>query len=143
MNPEELHKLGVFAEDIKIYGREELLSRLQKEAEEISVIKKASTETNKQGQPILNQSSNLDSAYSESDVLISNPKVLDSSARHVAVGFVGYPNVGKSSTINALVGQKNTGLTSTPGKTKHFQTLIISDRLMLCDCPGCFGCVAY
>lgn len=136
VNPEELHKLGVSAEDIKIYGREELLTRLQKEAEAISAIRNASTETNKQGQPILNQSSNFDSAYTEGDVLISNPKVLDSGSRRVVVGFVGYPNVGKSSTINALVGQKKTGVTSTPGKTKHFQTLIISDRLMLCDCPG-------
>nr|KYP39068.1 Large subunit GTPase 1 [Cajanus cajan] len=59
-----------------------------------------------------------------------------SSSNHVIVGFVGYPNVGKSSTINALVGQKRTGVTSTPGKTKHFQTLIISDKLTLCDCPG-------
>jgi large subunit GTPase 1 len=28
------------------------------------------------------------------------------------------------------------GVSSTPGKTKHFQTLMVSDRLMLCDCPG-------
>lgn len=56
--------------------------------------------------------------------------------RSVTVGFVGYPNVGKSSTINALVGGKKTGVTSTPGKTKHFQTLIISEKLTLCDCPG-------
>lgn len=60
----------------------------------------------------------------------------ESHREHVVVGFVGYPNVGKSSTINALVGQKRTGVTSTPGKTKHFQTLIISEELMLCDCPG-------
>ncbi|KAG2286137.1 hypothetical protein Bca4012_033309 [Brassica carinata] len=59
-----------------------------------------------------------------------------SHRERVVVGFVGYPNVGKSSTINALVGQKRTGVTSTPGKTKHFQTLIISEELMLCDCPG-------
>eukprot|EP00897_Mesotaenium_endlicherianum_P010478 jgi/Mesen1/9459/ME000627S08849 len=52
------------------------------------------------------------------------------------VGFVGYPNVGKSSTVNALAGAKKTGVTSTPGKTKHFQTLILSDALMLCDSPG-------
>ncbi|KAF7056658.1 hypothetical protein CFC21_064043 [Triticum aestivum] len=57
-------------------------------------------------------------------------------AKHVVAGFVGYPNVGKSSTINALVGEKKTGVTHTPGKTKHFQTLIISEELMLCDCPG-------
>jgi large subunit GTPase 1 len=59
-----------------------------------------------------------------------------SNKKQVTVGFVGYPNVGKSSTINALVGAKRTGVTSTPGKTKHFQTLIISDELVLCDCPG-------
>ena len=27
-------------------------------------------------------------------------------------------------------------VSSTPGKTKHFQTLMVSDALMLCDCPG-------
>ena len=27
-------------------------------------------------------------------------------------------------------------VSATPGKTKHFQTLIISDILTLCDCPG-------
>ncbi|CAK9169541.1 unnamed protein product [Ilex paraguariensis] len=58
------------------------------------------------------------------------------ASNSVTVGFVGYPNVGKSSTINALVGEKRTGVTSTPGKTKHFQTLIISAKLTLCDCPG-------
>ena len=52
------------------------------------------------------------------------------------MGFVGYPNVGKSSTINALAGAKKVGVTSTPGKTKHFQTMIVSQSVMLCDCPG-------
>jgi len=28
------------------------------------------------------------------------------------------------------------GVSSTPGKTKHFQTLILSDTVLLCDCPG-------
>ncbi len=55
---------------------------------------------------------------------------------YIMIGFVGYPNVGKSSTINALLGRKRVGVTSTPGKTKHFQTLIVSDSVMLCDCPG-------
>ncbi|KAF8539248.1 hypothetical protein BDD12DRAFT_924808 [Trichophaea hybrida] len=49
---------------------------------------------------------------------------------------VGYPNVGKSSTINALMGSKKVSVSSTPGKTKHFQTLHLSDRIILCDCPG-------
>ncbi|AAS53330.2 AFL042Cp [Eremothecium gossypii ATCC 10895] len=54
----------------------------------------------------------------------------------IQIGLVGYPNVGKSSTINALVGAKKVSVSSTPGKTKHFQTIKLSDRVMLCDCPG-------
>ena len=52
------------------------------------------------------------------------------------VGLVGYPNVGKSSTINSLIGEKKVSVSSTPGKTKHFQTIHLSSTLMLCDCPG-------
>lgn len=52
------------------------------------------------------------------------------------IGLVGYPNVGKSSTINSLVGAKKVSVSSTPGKTKHFQTINLSDSVILCDCPG-------
>ncbi|KAL1116655.1 hypothetical protein AAG570_005127, partial [Ranatra chinensis] len=52
------------------------------------------------------------------------------------IGLVGYPNVGKSSTINALIGNKKVSVSATPGKTKHFQTLFLTDRVVLCDCPG-------
>lgn len=53
------------------------------------------------------------------------------------VGFVGYPNVGKSTVINALVGAKKVGMSRTPGKTKHIQTLELPEHGMtLCDCPG-------
>ena len=37
------------------------------------------------------------------------------------IGMVGYPNVGKSSTINTLLTYKKVSVSSTPGKTKHFQ----------------------
>lgn len=63
----------------------------------------------------------------------------DSSGNHpskLVIGLVGYPNVGKSSTINALLGEKKVSVSSTPGKTKHFQTINLSSTLMLCDCPG-------
>lgn len=53
------------------------------------------------------------------------------------VGFVGYPNVGKSSVINALFGAKKVSMSRTPGKTKHLQTLELPELgLTLCDCPG-------
>lgn len=61
----------------------------------------------------------------------------------VCVGLVGFPNVGKSSVINTVLGvSKSThgvvrvGVGSTPGKTKHFQTVDVNESLMLCDCPG-------
>ncbi|KAK0551397.1 hypothetical protein OC845_002204 [Tilletia horrida] len=56
--------------------------------------------------------------------------------RVLTVGLVGYPNVGKSSTINALLGSKKVSVSATPGKTKHFQTLHLSPEVILCDCPG-------
>ncbi|KAK6496231.1 hypothetical protein TWF481_002255 [Arthrobotrys musiformis] len=60
----------------------------------------------------------------------------DSQPRKINVGLVGYPNVGKSSTINALIGAKKVSVSSTPGKTKHFQTIHLSPSVMLVDCPG-------
>lgn len=56
--------------------------------------------------------------------------------KRLQIGLVGYPNVGKSSTINALVGSKKVSVSATPGKTKHFQTILLSDKVILCDCPG-------
>ena len=56
--------------------------------------------------------------------------------KKLTIGLVGYPNVGKSSTINALLGEKRVSVSSTPGKTKHFQTIHLSPTLILCDCPG-------
>lgn len=60
------------------------------------------------------------------------------SIRHhrPTVGLVGYPNVGKSSTINVLLSAKRVAVSATPGKTKHFQTFLIDRDMMLCDCPG-------
>ncbi|KAL2485551.1 GTPase LSG1-2 [Abeliophyllum distichum] len=107
--------------DTKVYGREELLARLQSEAEQIVSVRN-SVSTNMTGPS---------HSHPNDENLTGHM-----TCHNVIVGFVGYPNVGKSSTINALVGEKRTGVTSTPGKTKHFQTLIISDKLTLCDCPG-------
>ncbi|MCL4119996.1 UNVERIFIED_CONTAM: hypothetical protein GTU68_020034, partial [Idotea baltica] len=55
---------------------------------------------------------------------------------YVTIGLVGYPNVGKSSTINSLLQEKKVSVSVTPGKTKHFQTLFLTEDILLCDCPG-------
>ena len=54
----------------------------------------------------------------------------------VIIGLIGFPNVGKSSTINALLQEKKVSVSATPGKTKHFQTLYLERDLILCDCCG-------
>ncbi|KAJ2402923.1 hypothetical protein GGI23_000347 [Coemansia sp. RSA 2559] len=65
------------------------------------------------------------------------PKIADEhSHNRLMIGLVGYPNVGKSSTINALVGSKKVNVGSMPGKTKHFQTIHLTKDVVLCDCPG-------
>lgn len=37
---------------------------------------------------------------------------------------------------NSISGVVRVAVSATPGKTKHFQTLVVSDSLLLCDCPG-------
>lgn len=56
----------------------------------------------------------------------------------VSVGFVGFPNVGKSSIINVLMTCKKVGVAAMPGKTKHYQSLRLpeDDNFTLLDCPG-------
>ncbi|GAA5841852.1 hypothetical protein JCM11251_005403 [Rhodosporidiobolus azoricus] len=74
------------------------------------------------------------------DLFLSHAPEVSLAAGHgnekLVVGLVGYPNVGKSSTINALIGEKKVSVSSTPGKTKHFQTIRLSADVLLCDCPG-------
>jgi GTP-binding protein len=53
------------------------------------------------------------------------------------VAFVGRSNVGKSSLLNALTGQRKLAKVSqTPGRTQQFNFFNLADRVMLVDMPG-------
>lgn len=54
----------------------------------------------------------------------------------LTLGCIGFPNVGKSSVINSLVGRKVVSVSRTPGHTKYFQTYYLTPTVKLCDCPG-------
>jgi nuclear GTP-binding protein len=56
--------------------------------------------------------------------------------KHVSVGFVGFPNVGKSSVVNALKGTEACKAAPVPGETKVWQYVALTKRIYLIDCPG-------
>ncbi|KAF4696789.1 nucleolar gtp-binding protein [Perkinsus olseni] len=58
--------------------------------------------------------------------------------KHVSIGMIGYPNVGKSSVINALKRKKVCKAAPVPGETKVWQYVALTKRIYLIDCPGCF-----
>jgi nuclear GTP-binding protein len=61
---------------------------------------------------------------------------LHSEKRSISVGFIGYPNTGKSSVINALKMKKVCSVAPIPGQTKVWQYVSLMKRVSLIDCPG-------
>jgi nuclear GTP-binding protein len=59
---------------------------------------------------------------------------LHSEKKAISVGFIGYPNVGKSSIINALKGSKACTVAPIPGQTKVWQYVTLMKRVFLIDC---------
>ena len=56
--------------------------------------------------------------------------------KNISIGFVGYPNVGKSSVINTLKEKKVCKAAPVPGETKVWQYITLTKRIYLIDCPG-------
>ncbi|KRX99344.1 Intraflagellar transport protein 88 -like protein [Trichinella pseudospiralis] len=54
----------------------------------------------------------------------------------ISVGFIGFPNVGKSSIINALRRKKVCNVAPIAGETKVWQYVTLMRRIYLIDCPG-------
>ncbi|KAL2271319.1 hypothetical protein VTJ83DRAFT_690 [Remersonia thermophila] len=68
--------------------------------------------------------------------LLRQFSILHKDRKQISVGLVGYPNVGKSSIINALRGKAVTKVAPIPGETKVWQYVTLMKRIYLIDCPG-------
>ncbi|GMF44819.1 unnamed protein product [Phytophthora fragariaefolia] len=80
--------------------------------------------------------------------LSENPAAEGEQTDTLTIGFVGEPNVGKSSLLNSLFDRKLVSVSATPGHTKHLQTHYfervdmlerddgVFSRVLVCDCPG-------
>ena len=66
-------------------------------------------------------------------------KILElSRGEPVVLGVLGYPNVGKSSLINALAGKAKARTSSESGFTKGMQKIKVNNKIMVIDTPGVF-----
>lgn len=68
--------------------------------------------------------------------LLRQFSVLHSDKKQISVGFIGYPNTGKSSIINTLKKKKVCNVAPIPGETKVWQYITLMRRIYLVDCPG-------
>ncbi|KAH7726647.1 nucleolar GTP-binding protein 2-like isoform 1 [Aphelenchoides avenae] len=61
---------------------------------------------------------------------------LHKERQQISVGFIGYPNVGKSSVVNTLRKKKVCKTAPIAGETKVWQYVTLMRRIYLIDCPG-------
>ena len=61
---------------------------------------------------------------------------LHSDKKQISVGFIGYPNVGKSSIINTLRSKKVCNVAPIAGETKVWQYITLMNKIYVIDCPG-------
>merc|ERR1712157_444254 len=62
--------------------------------------------------------------------------ILHKDKKSISVGFIGYPNVGKSSVINTMKKKKVCNVAPIPGETKVWQFITLTKRIFLIDCAG-------
>jgi len=69
-------------------------------------------------------------------IKIFSKKIKKNFGEKIIVGIIGYPNTGKSSLINLLIGKSSAGVGSEAGFTKGIQKLRLDENILLLDSPG-------
>lgn len=88
--------------------------------------------------PTLAFHANINKSYGKNSLLsvLRQFSRLKSDKQAISVGFVGYPNVGKSSVINTLRTKNVCKVAPIPGETKVWQYITLTKKIFLIDCPG-------
>lgn len=68
--------------------------------------------------------------------ILIEAKRMNHEHKTVRVGVLGYPNVGKSSLINAMKGKRSAPTSMMSGYTKSVQNIRADNRVMFIDTPG-------
>ncbi len=69
-------------------------------------------------------------------IKILSKKIKKSFGEKIIVGIIGYPNTGKSSLINLLIGKSSAGVGSEAGFTRGIQKLRLDENILILDSPG-------
>lgn len=88
--------------------------------------------------PTLAFHANINNSFGKGNLiqLLRQYAMLHSDKQQISVGFIGYPNVGKSSIINTLRKEKVCKVAPIPGETKVWQYITLMKNIYLIDCPG-------
>jgi len=69
-------------------------------------------------------------------IKILSKKIKKPFGEKIIVGIIGYPNTGKSSLINLLIGRSSAGVGSEAGFTRGIQKLRLDENIFILDSPG-------
>ena len=69
-------------------------------------------------------------------IKILSKKIKKPFGEKITVGIIGYPNTGKSSLINLLIGRSSAGVGSEAGFTRGIQKLRLDENIFILDSPG-------
>ena len=69
-------------------------------------------------------------------IKILSKKIKKPLGEKIMVGIIGYPNTGKSSLINLLIGKSSAGVGSEAGFTRGIQKLKLDENIFILDSPG-------